>query len=428
MKQLKLNWLIIIIIASVILRVMDALYLGNQVIELPGTADQISYQTLAIRVMDSHGFSFGENWWPATRANEPTAHWSYLYTLFLVIVYKLFGVIPIIPRLIQAVAVGILQPLLGFHIGKTLFNEKIGFVTAGWFALYGYFIYYAGALMTEMFYITAILAVLFYSIKLSRNRLNIAMAAGLGFLLGCTLLFRQLFLLFVPFLFLWIAWAARKKGIRAWLGNLVIAGSISLLMILPLTIYNYVRFHRFVLLNTNAGYVLFWGNHPIYGTHFVPILTPDMPTYYDLIPKELLHLDEAALDQALLQRGLGFILAEPARFALLSLSRIPAYFMFWPSDDTGMISNLTRVGSFGLALPFMLIGMVIAFRTAIPWKTDPLSASVVPFFLFGMVYSMIHILTWSLVRYRLPVDAVFLPFAAAGLVGSIELLHNVFKR
>jgi len=199
-------------------------------------------------------------------------------------------------------------------------------------------------------------------------------------------------------------------------------------MVLPFTIYNYSRFDRFVLLNTNAGYVLYWGNHPVYGTQFVPILTADMPTYYDLLPKELLPLDEAALDQALLKKGLEFILADPGRYVLLSLSRIPPYFMFWPTGDSGMVSNLTRVASFGAALPFMLIGIGSALRKSIPWKTDPLSAPAVLFFTFGLVYSGIHILTWTLVRYRLPVDAAFLPFAASGLVASVNFLRRRFMR
>jgi hypothetical protein len=44
-----------------------------------------------------------------------------------------------------------------------------------------------------------------------------------------------------------------------------------------------------VLINTNAGYAFFWANHPIYGAHFVPILTPEMGTYQSLIPQELHH-------------------------------------------------------------------------------------------------------------------------------------------
>ena len=31
--------------------------------------------------MTSHGFTFATDWWPATRVGEPTAHWSFLYTI-----------------------------------------------------------------------------------------------------------------------------------------------------------------------------------------------------------------------------------------------------------------------------------------------------------------------------------------------------------
>ena len=51
---------------SIILRIGFALYLGDQVIDLPGTADQISYHNLALRVLGGNGFSFDKPWWPIT--------------------------------------------------------------------------------------------------------------------------------------------------------------------------------------------------------------------------------------------------------------------------------------------------------------------------------------------------------------------------
>ncbi len=185
---------------------------------------------------------------------------------------------------------------------------------------------------------------------------RIALALGLGLLLGATVLLRQLFLLVIPFIFAWIWWSRRRHGGRSAIPGLILAGFLVLLMMLPFTYYNYTRFHRFVLLNTNAGYAIFFGNHPIYGTHFIPIISNESGGYLSLIPKELLKLDEAALDQALLKRAIGFIADDPGRYLLLSLSRIPVYFIFWPSADSGLVSNLSRVASFGLFLPFMIYG------------------------------------------------------------------------
>ena len=66
------------------------------------------------------------------------------------------------------------------------------------------------------------------------------------------------------------------------------------------------------------------------------------------------------MDKALFGRGLGFVLDDPGRYALLSLSRTREYFKFWPSAESSMISNISRVGSFGLFLPFMLYGAILA--------------------------------------------------------------------
>jgi 4-amino-4-deoxy-L-arabinose transferase-like glycosyltransferase len=404
--------LVACIIVSILLRVGAAFYLGNQVTDLPGTFDQISYHLLAQRIVGGYGFSFGSNWWPMTAANAPTAHWSFLYTLYLSGVYALFGQNPLVARIIQALLVGMLQPYLAFLLGRRLFGSVVGLAAAGLIAVYTYFVYYAACLMTESFYITAILAALYLALRLvSPEKVpgggHVRLALALGLVLGMAVLLRQLFLLFVPFLFLWLFWYGRKRQI----GTILVAGAVIAAMILPFTLFNYARFHRFVLLNTNAGYAFFWGNHPIYGTHFVPILTPDMGSYQELIPKELHSLDEAALDQALLARGIRFIIDDPVRYTLLSASRIPPYFMFWPSSGSGMVSNVARVAGFGLYLPFMLLGLWLSFS-----KKDSSRSGLILLYLFVAVYSLIHLLTWTLIRYRLPVDAVLIIFAALAVV------------
>ena len=428
--------LIAILLLSVGLRVSAAIFLGNQVDNLPGTFDQVSYHALALRLNSGHGFSFGETWWPFTAADAPTAHWSFLYTFYLTLIYKIFGSNPLAARIIQAIIVGLLHPFLAYLIGKKVFSAAVGLAAAGLTAVYVYFIYYAGTLMTEPFYISFILCSIYLGILITqtpsaeKTSLRWLLAAGLGLSLGATVLLRQIFLLIVPFLYLWMLWAGKRKGINLF-GTLTIATILLVLMILPFTIYNYARFNRFVLLNTNAGYAFFWGNHPIYGTHFVPILTSDMGTYQDLVPPDLRILDEAALDQALLKKGIQFILDDPGRYLLLSLSRIPPYFMFWPSSGSGFISNISRVLSFGLYLPFMIYGFVLSVAR-LPRKLGDLFASPVILLMgFALVYSAIHILSWTLIRYRLPVDSVLIIFASVAVCDIAERLGfrlNVSQR
>jgi hypothetical protein len=208
--------------------------------------------------------------------------------------------------------------------------------------------------------------------------------------------------------------------------TVLIAGA----MILPWTVRNYRAFDTFVLLNTNSGYVFFWANHPIYGTQFVGILPDNGPTYGQLLPTELLSLNEAELDKALFARGVGFVIDDPVRYALLSLSRTREYFKFWPSADSSMISNISRVGSFGLFLPLMLYGFGLAVvhvwrsrGNASNWAANrPNWASLVLLIGFMGLYTAMHLLTWALIRYRLPVDAVLLLFAGYGVA---DLLRRV---
>jgi hypothetical protein len=210
----------------------------------------------------------------------------------------------------------------------------------------------------------------------------------------------------------------RRQGWRRILYTVAVTTAILVVAILPFTIFNYLRFERFVLLNTNAGYAFFWANHPIYGTQFRP--ASEMGTTYQaLVPEELRHLDEAALDQELLKLGLQFVVEEPGRYLLLSASRIPHYFKFWPDPASGLISNLSRVASFALFLPFMLYGLVRPFfdtgRGGGELRVIRPTAAYLLLYLFVLVYTAIHVLSWAQIRYRLPVDAVLVTFAAIGL-------------
>jgi 4-amino-4-deoxy-L-arabinose transferase-like glycosyltransferase len=435
----RMKWLLVFILGfSVLIRITAALILGNQVEVLPGTFDQISYHNLALRVLDGHGFTFDQPWWPGTPAGEPTAHWSYLYTLYLVGVYALFDASPVVARVIQAFMVGILHPLLVFLIARRVFNPTVGLIAAGLTAVYIYFIYYSGALMTESTYITVVLAILYLAMILSdKLRVNallderfplsmkqaaifktVSIAVTLGVCLGLAVLLRQVILIFVPILFLWMWWSGRRHHTWA----ILLSGLVLVAMILPVSLFNYLRFDRFVLVNTNAGFAFYWANHPVYGNYFEPILPSG--EYFRLLPDELQHLNEAAKDQALLWRGLDFILQDPIRYLNLSLSRIPAFFMFWPSPESTLISNVSRVASFGLMLPLMVYGLVAILFNHRVWIDGRLKSPAMLLYLFFFFYTLIHLLSWALIRYRLPVDAVMLVFAGWAVVDIHQKLST----
>jgi hypothetical protein len=66
----------------------------------------------------------------------------------------------------------------------------------------------------------------------------------------------------------------------------------------------------------------------------------------------------------------------------------------------------------------MAYGLIVSLRRS-------LSAEGLVLYLFIITYTGVHLLTWALIRYRLPVDAVMLTFAAVAL---IELWLKLTRR
>jgi hypothetical protein len=407
-----------------------AFYLGDIVDAPPLLTDQRSYAALGERLITGHGFSFDRGWYPFTDANTPTAHWSFLYSMFVAATYALGGVHPLAVRIVQAILGGLMLPVMVYLFTRRLFgsarsstlsqkmNERglttdnVAVLAAGLAAIYFYFVLYAATLMTETFYVTALLWSLERAVALA-ERPTPQHAALLGISLGVTTLLRQSVLPWVVVLTLWLVLVGWRGGyLRRMIAGAGIALALMFAAMAPFTLRNYLVYGQFLLLNSNAGYAMYSAQHPMQGTTFQEFAAAP-------VPDDLQGLNEAQKDRILMQRGIGFVLADPGRYLLLSLSRIPDYFEFWPAPDTTLINNVGRVGSWGLFLPFIIYGLWLTLRMAgrratsgwINFATTPLALIA----LFTLVYSLLHILTWAMPRYRLPVDAALLPFAAAAL-------------
>lgn len=256
-----------------------------------------------------------------------------------------------------------------------------------------------------------------------------------------TLLLRQVGLFIVLGVGLWLLWLGwRGRAGRVTLAMLAVAAAVTLLLLLPWTARNYRAFGTLSLMpNTNSGFALYWASHPIYGTRFETVLSPDHGvSYQELIPPELRHLNEAEMDAALRHLGGQLILDDLERYFWLSLSRIPVQFQFWPTADSSLAANAARLLSFGLALPFILLGMGLFLARGIPaiwqrrfWQRGtPWGAAdwqaAQGWLLLGIivVYNLLHVLTWAKVRYRLPTDAFMLLFAALAVVWLWERRRN----
>lgn len=434
MKAGTMNWKLgTLITLAVLIRVVTAAALGDVAEPVSGAYDQVSYDGLAQRVAAGYGFSFPTDSYPFARADQPTAHWSFLYTSYLAFVYAVMGHHPLAARLIQVLLSG-LHIWLIYRLALRLFDAGLGpqgeeaatstrrpvaaLAAAALTAFYAYFIFFNATLMTQTFYIICLLAALNIALDLAEaggsgeaaRRRALPRWAALGLVLGLGALLRQTLLLFVPVLLAWLWWARRNAASSAQqppgagskppaLAGMLVAVSVMAALVIPWTVRNYLAFNDFLLLNSNGGYWLYSSNHPDQGVSFDA-------DYVAPLPEELKGLREPAIDRGLYQRGLGFILVEPGRFLLLSVSRMEDYFWILPTEESLTISNLARLVSFGLYLPFMLYGLWLSRRR---WRV------CLPLYLYVAFDTTLHLATWAAPRYRLPSDAVMIVFAAWAL-------------
>ena len=232
---------------------------------------------------------------------------------------------PLAARLIQVLLSG-LNIWFAYRLGRRVSNDLAGLAAAALTAAYAYLIFFNAALMTQTFYILAVLGALDLSFSLVENPGRRGWIL-LGLTIGLGVLLRQTLLLFAPFLLGWVWWATRRSrrggsefGI---VPGIILSVALIAAFILPWTLRNYLTYHDFLLLNSNGGYWLYSSNHPDQGTNF-------NPNYAAPIPQDLRGLAEPALDRALYSRALGFIEADPRRFLLLSLNRTKDFFWLLP--------------------------------------------------------------------------------------------------
>jgi 4-amino-4-deoxy-L-arabinose transferase-like glycosyltransferase len=393
------QWLVLILILAFIVRAATALWLGDTmaVLDAGGTHDQVSYDMLAHRVATGHGFTFPVAWYPWVRADTVTSYYSGTMVLHLAAIYKLFGYHPLIPRLLYTF-LGTIVVYLVYRLGKRLFGQPAGLVAAGLAAAYAYLILYSATLLTEIPFILFLLLSLNAAYDLiEKNDLKHWVVLGLA--LAGTALFRMAVLPFVFVLLVWIFFSARHSDRPVHIWQCLIPLAIIALAVMPWTIRNYRLYGRFMLLESQFGHVLWNSNHPDQGISF-------RGAWVAPIPPEVLALSEPEITNELLIRGVQNILADPGRFALLTLSRVKFFFTFWPTADTGLINNAARVLSFGILWPFMLYGLYLSHRQ---WQL------CLPLYLFLVIHLGIYLVSWVMIRYRVPADTVLLVFAGLAL-------------
>jgi hypothetical protein len=305
-------------------------------------------------------------------------------------------------------------------------------------ALYPLFIYSAGAFFPVALLIALMAGVvLFVLLALERRSAVAALTAGAlagwaGLTNGSTL---PALLLIAP----WMAWAiapgpagSGRGDDGGWERAAPPAGrrrsaGLALLYLLPValivggwTLRNQLVLGRPVIVSCNAGYNVWLGNYP--GVQASTGNRMDQPGMNEEAARIWSQPGgEAARDLAFSRRALDYIRADLPRFLGLSFQKVLA---LWALYAEPMTMNRPRMGleklasilSYGVLLPFALVWLFSTLRRN--------RVSVLILILF-LSFTLVHAVSMSKVRYRLPLDSFVIIY---GVGGAMALLRALARR
>ncbi|MGA1794768.1 MAG: tetratricopeptide repeat protein [bacterium] len=368
-------------------------------------------------------------------------HQSPLYPFFLALIFTVFGPSIKYALIVQAI-IGAITCLLVFYLSMILFKHIwMAVASAFVMAFYAPAIFYNGMVLMASLVIFLYLVFLIILVKaLEGNKKWLWASAGIA--LGISALARATILLFIPFLMVILALRARyewrrKKGDARRTTTLHIMDSFvyplaiflvcTFLIILPVTVRNYIKGKDFVLIAANAGITFYEGNNPwATGQYMDPPgldLAEDfngekIASYYE---KRTLRPSE--ISKFWFKESGRFIKERPVAYISLLLRKL---LYFWNRYEIPNAENIyfarqysrilqTPLFSFLFAGSLGLLGIMMALTKKI------FNAFVVILFIFAHMIATVMFFVTS--RYRLPITPLLIIF----MVYAFFMLVNYIK-
>ena len=390
---------------AVVLRLAYAATLSRDIV-ITFEADPVTYDQIARNLVAGRGFSGASFYYPPG-SDVPTAFWDPLYPVLLAAIYLVAGHSVPLVRVAQAFLGGIAVWLI-FKIGKRLASQDVGLIAAAVTTAYPFFIYYTGQLLTETLFITVILGAFACSLKAEATG-SARWFATVGGLAGLSALCRaEAF----PFGIALIAWTAYRAAgpLGPPIGQALRLAALALIcmgiVMAPWAVRNQLTFGVPIFTTTKLGYNLF--------KYYHPLMTADQTVRAVPFP-DLDDLTEPQREAVLRAEGLRFMTADPARTAWFMLNKLGLLFKLTPSNEVNQRYALLSVASFGLLLPFMVSGAMLALRRGTRF------ASLVAYVLFGIATKAA---VFAGIRLRMQIEPVLILFAALALS---KLLQRVTR-
>jgi len=325
-----------------------------------------------------------------------------VYSLFLSFIYFVFGKENLLAvRVIQAL-ISSCTCLIVYLLAKKLFNAATAKISMAACAVYPFFIYYSGAVLTETLFIFILsLIMLFLS---GRRFLWAGIFFGLGILCRPEL---------IVFLFLALAGMFIVLPKKEALKRAIVMAAITGAILFPWTLRNYRVFHAYVPLTTMSGYTFYEGNSPYNSTGGPGGALPFPDTQ---------GMGEIEKDRFLRREAMRAIRENPRRMPGLLWSKFKRLWnVRLNTDNPEYASRLTVLASmisFAPVLILFVIGLVVS------WKRR---RELIWVFLLTFHTTAINLVFVSSLRYRLPLEPFMIVVASYALAAISDRIRGATK-
>ncbi|MEN3013173.1 MAG: glycosyltransferase family 39 protein [Endomicrobiia bacterium] len=345
--------------------------------------------------------------------DKPTSVRPPIYPIFLATIYYIFGRNYFVIYIIQSF-ISSLTNMLIFLLFNYIFNTKIAFLTALITSIWPAFVVYSGLICSETLYVFLFILFLIFYFK-SYVTDNLKMYILTGCILGILNLTRSTIFLYPIFLmFFFMLFKLNKKII---LNNLIMF-LISLIVISPWTVRNYLVFKRFLLINTAAA-ELFWS-----GT-YIPwdgICRHNRDEdFYKLFNLE----NPVDNERKMIKEGIKNIISNPLGFVILSVKK---FYRFWFKPIGFEMLRIFDFKMFSFIILFFHVLLVIICWVDIYLNFSTKKEKFLPWLVLFIYFTVMHNILAPIPRYRLPLEVVMLGFSVNGILRIFGLYEGKNNR
>ncbi|MGB3339887.1 MAG: tetratricopeptide repeat protein [bacterium] len=349
------------------------------------------------------------------------------YPYFLGMIYAIFGHSFYTARLI-GIIIGSLSCLLIFFIGKEMYSLKVG-ILAGFLAcFYSMLIYFDSMLLTTYLEVFFSLLGILYLIKWFKQKTVLKIIIS-GVFWGLAVITRPNFLIFVPFLAIYIFFIFKKRPLKERLTPVFLFAAGMIPAVLTVIIINVMVGKDTVLLAWNGGINFYLGNNP--AANGWSATSPEIDAtwwggYKDAIiiaEREAgKHLSPSQISNYWSRRGAQYIFSEPIQWFGLMVKK--AYLL----ANSNELSNNQSILAFKKSSPllrfsilnFGLITALGIFGFIVSKKNRKVAITA----LFIIAYSFGLILFFIPARYRMPIVPFLIVFSSYSIYWLIDKLKK----